>query len=48
MIYGPQDKTPNFNTGVDWDAKVVGLRARCASSAGHGRCQCGTWLGRAL
>ena len=22
MIYGPQDKTPSFNTGVDWDAKV--------------------------
>jgi sarcosine oxidase subunit beta len=22
MIYGPQDKTPSFNTNVDWDAKV--------------------------
>jgi sarcosine oxidase subunit beta len=22
MIYGPQDKTPSFNTGVDWDSKV--------------------------
>jgi sarcosine oxidase subunit beta len=22
MLYGPQDKTPSYNTAVDWDAKV--------------------------